>query len=239
MVDQRHLAVQRQRAACAIGRHQRAVAAAHPPVDLGVLIGVHVEDRDPVEFGAVDVGRYSIDHRIPAVAGLQIKIRGGVTAGPPGLVGGILGAVIKRIECGDEFGAQRRREGLMHGLLAPRRPCLVDFEMQPFGDRDERIFVGRMQPAAAEVEGDVGAGLDGVAAPADAVARFQHDNREAGVCQRVRGAEAGGARADDGDIDFGGEGHASLISSSCPAFPGTHVLRLQYPKRKWPGQARP
>jgi hypothetical protein len=38
--------------------------------------------------------------------------------------------------------------------------------------------------------------------PADAVARFQHDHREAGIFQRPRRAEACGARADNGDIDF-------------------------------------
>jgi hypothetical protein len=45
-------------------------------------------------------------------------------------------------------------------------------------------------------------------ASANAVARFQHDCRETGVFQRMRGAEARGARTDDGDIDFGREGHA-------------------------------
>jgi hypothetical protein len=75
------------------------------------------------------------------------------------------------------------------------------------GDFDERILVGRMQPAATDVEGDIRCGHDGVAAPTDAAARFQHDHREAGIFQRPRSAEACGARADDGDIDFGGEGH--------------------------------
>src|ERR1700674_21317 len=64
-----------------------------------------------------------------------------------------------------------------------------------------------MQPAAADVEGDIRRRHDGVAATADAVARFQHDYREAGVFQRPRRAEACGAGADDGDIDFGGGGH--------------------------------
>ncbi len=54
-----------------------------------------------------------------------------------------------------------------------------------------------------------GAAMNGVAASADAVARFQHDDGKAGVLQRVRRAEPGGAGADDGDIDFGGEGHGS------------------------------
>jgi hypothetical protein len=46
-----------------------------------------------------------------------------------------------------------------------------------------------------------------VRASADAIARFQHDDGQAGILQRMRGAEAGGAGADDGDIDGGGEGH--------------------------------
>ncbi len=58
-----------------------------------------------------------------------------------------------------------------------------------------------MQPAAADVEGDVRRGHDGVRPAADAVARFQHDDGEAGILQRIGGAEAGGAGADDGDID--------------------------------------
>ena len=58
-----------------------------------------------------------------------------------------------------------------------------------------------MQPAAADVEGDVRRGHDGVRPAADAVARFQHEDGEAGILQRVRGAEAGGTGADDGDID--------------------------------------
>jgi hypothetical protein len=36
---------------------------------------------------------------------------------------------------------------------------------------------------------------------ADAVARFQHEDGETGIFQRVRGAKARGAGADDGDID--------------------------------------
>ena len=60
------------------------------------------------------------------------------------------------------------------------------------------------QPTSKMISGD---GHDGVAAAADAVARFQHDDREAGIFQRARSAEAGSAGADDGDIDFGGEGH--------------------------------
>ena len=76
-----------------------------------------------------------------------------------------------------------------------------------------------MQPAAADVEGDVGRGLDGMRPPADAVARLQHDDGEAGILQRIRGAKAGGARADDGNIDGGGEGATCPASSTIVAAP--------------------
>ena len=107
----------------------------------------------------------------------------------------------------NELGTLFLREDVAKGLLAPRRVALVDFKVELLGDLDEGILVRRMQPAAADVEDDVGRGHDGVAAAADALARLQHDHRERGVLQRVRGAEARGARADDGDIDFGREGH--------------------------------
>jgi hypothetical protein len=38
--------------------------------------------------------------------------------------------------------------------------------------------------------------------PADAVARFQHEYREAGIFQGPCRTEARGAGADNGDIDF-------------------------------------
>jgi hypothetical protein len=60
----------------------------------------------------------------------------------------------------------------------------------------------------------IGRGHDGVAAAAGAVARFQHDEGEAGIFQRMRGAEACGTRADDGDVDGGGEGSHALGSST-------------------------
>jgi hypothetical protein len=58
-----------------------------------------------------------------------------------------------------------------------------------------------MQPAATDVEGDVRRGRDGVRPAADTVARLQHEDGKAGILQRIRGAKAGSAGADDGDID--------------------------------------
>jgi len=94
------------------------------------------------------------------------------------------------------------RKRVANRPLAPGGQVLVDLEIQLFGDFDKRILVGRMQPAATDVEGDVRRHLDGMRPPADAVARLQQDHRETGIFQRPGRAEACGARADDGDIDF-------------------------------------
>ena len=94
--------------------------------------------------------------------------------------------------CGNALPYARSRQGGKF-LLISKLSC--------FGDFDEGVLVRRMQPAAADVEGDVGRRLDRMRPPADAVARFQHDGGEAGVLQRIRGAEARGAGADDGDVD--------------------------------------
>jgi hypothetical protein len=45
-----------------------------------------------------------------------------------------------------------------------------------------------------------------MAASADTLARFQHDEGETGMLQCPRRTEASGAGTDDGDIDFGDQG---------------------------------
>src|ERR1700743_670954 len=78
--------LQRQRTPRAIDPDQPAIAAADPPIDLGVLIGLHVEQRNLVEFATIDVGRDRIDHRIPAVAGFGVGIGRSVVAPRFGLL---------------------------------------------------------------------------------------------------------------------------------------------------------
>ncbi len=88
---------------------------------------------------------------------------------------GLLGAIVKRVQCANEIVALLLRKGLAIGALAPGRQVLVEFEAKLLGNCNEGVLVGRMQPAAADVEHDVGRGQDGMRPPADAVARFQHD----------------------------------------------------------------
>ena len=154
-----------------------------------------------IELAAIDVARKRIDHRVPAVAGFEIVARRFIVAALDRLPGSFLGAVIERVERFDKIHPLGERKAGVKALLAPGRAGLVDFEIQVFGDADEPVLIGRMQPAAAEVEGDIRCGHDGMGAAAEPVARFENDDREAGMLQRMRGTEAGGAGADDGDID--------------------------------------
>ena len=209
MIDQHHLGVQRKRAGRAIGCYQRTVTAAHPPVDLAVIVSVHIENRNLVQLAAVHIGRDRVDHRVPSVSRLEIIAGRAVAAGFRRL----RRAIVESVQRGDEVGALLGRKSSVKSLLAPRRTGFVHFEIQLLGDFDERILVRRMQPPATEVKGDIRRCHDGVAASADAVARFEHDDREAGIFQRPRRAEACGARTDDGDIDFGGEGHERRMAN--------------------------
>src|ERR1700732_527050 len=82
------------------------------------------------------------------------------------------------VERADEIGAFFRRKGLVDGdTVAPWRQRLVDLEIKLAGDLHERIVVGGVQPAAAEIEGNARRRRDGVAASTGAVARFQDDER--------------------------------------------------------------
>src|SRR6202000_1783414 len=120
------------------------------------------------ELTAVYIGRDRIDHRIPAIAGLQIKITGGVTA----VFGRRFDALKEGVERLDEFVTLGLRKHIAEGPLAPGRQAPVDFEIQLRGDVDEGILVRRMQPAAADIEDDVRRGLHGPAAAAETVPRF-------------------------------------------------------------------
>ncbi len=120
---------------------------------------------------------------------------------------GIVRAVEEVVHRGDEFLTLGARETGIEGLLLPRRAMFVDREAELLRNRHERILVGGMQPAAADIEHHVIGERQGLRAPADPLARFQYQRRMSAVLQRMRGTKPRRARADDGDVDVRGEGH--------------------------------
>ena len=75
-----------------------------------------------------------------------------------------------------------------------RLPCVAR-------DLRQRIAIGGMQPAAAEVE-RVTAGLMRPGAAAEPVARFEQQARHAGIGELARRADTGRAAADHDDFGF-------------------------------------
>src|SRR5205807_10217170 len=103
----------------AIGGNQRAVAAADAPVEVGILIGLHIENGDGIELAAIDVGRDGIDHRVPAVAGLKKQAGGNIAAALLGLDRGLPGAIVECIQSADKIVTVILRERLAIGAVAP------------------------------------------------------------------------------------------------------------------------
>ena len=86
----------------------------------------------------------------------------------------------------------------------PVRPAVIKLEAVLLGQRRENVAVGRMQPLAAEVERQPVL-FDRPGAPAGALARLQHQHRDAGrLGQSPPRGDPGGAGADHRDIDLGG-----------------------------------
>jgi hypothetical protein len=70
--------------------------------------------------------------------------------------------------------------------------------LRPF---DEGVLAPNGQPAASTPEGDVGAACIVSRSPPNSAAGFSTMTERPEFLQRIRGAEAGGARADDGNVD--------------------------------------
>ena len=76
-------------------------------------------------------------------------------------------------------------------------------EPQFLRDRRQRVGIGRVQPGRPEVVGLAEQRRIGDGAASNAVARFDDDDRIAGLTQRRRRREAGHTGADDDNIGIG------------------------------------
>ncbi len=70
-------------------------------------------------------------------------------------------------------------------------------------DGGEGVLLRRVEPVRAAIEGQSECRPIRIGAPADAVVRFQHDDRLAGALQRQPRGKACSARTDDSDVVVG------------------------------------
>ncbi len=79
---------------------------------------------------------------------------------------------------------------------------LIEGEARGAGDRRPGIAVGRMQPFAAEIDATAERGRQRPGAAADTLARFENEERDAGLGQAPSGGDPGRAGAHHDDIDL-------------------------------------
>jgi len=143
------------------------------------------------------VSRDRIDHRVPAIARLEIKTGSAVRGRLLRLLGAIVEASSALMNSARCF-----RRKISPKLCSPQGGWLLSsLKFSCSAIATKGVLVGRVQPAAADVEEDIGRGQNGVGAAATR-SRASSTMAESRIFQRMRGAEARGARADDGDIDW-------------------------------------
>src|SRR5581483_10249478 len=90
---------------------------------------------------------------------------------------GFFQPVEKFVEGAKEVGAFLGWKRVTNGrAVATRRQRAVTLETELIGDFDEGVAIRRVQPAAADVEGNLWRSHDSVAASADTVARFEDND---------------------------------------------------------------
>ena len=199
MVDPRHRRLSRHRQSFGKSREQTAVALVEPPIGATVLVADTVADRHQVELGAVCPAARRLEQLIPPSARFEDHRE----------------RTVLRLHC--RFTARHalrlaQRNPFLLGLdglataAQPGRPfgrAAMHGEAEALGDRRQRVAVGRMKPFGAAIERKSGR-RDRVDAPADPVARFEHQHRHpAGFQQAPCRSDPGGTGADHRDIDIG------------------------------------
>ena len=126
----------------------RPVALDHAPVHAAVVVALEIPRREPVELGAADIAADRGDELVPATVRRE-KGRGRD-------VGRVLGERIEPLvevpQRVEEGSLLRQRKPDRRRRPLPRRRRFVDRATLRHGDRVPGIAVGRMQPAAAEIE---------------------------------------------------------------------------------------
>jgi hypothetical protein len=147
VIDAPHRAGEQDRHAGGVGGDRRAVALEHPPVDAAVVVTTEITGRDPLEVRPADIGADRVDQAVPAAERLE-KGRGRNVVAVGERIEPLL-ELLQRVEKGALL-RQRETDGCR--ASPPRRRRLVDRAALCLGDTRPGIAVGRVQPAAAEVD---------------------------------------------------------------------------------------
>ena len=226
VVDPLHRTAEHDRQARAVTRDHRPIAADHTIVHAGVIVAPEIARRHPIELRPVDVGADRIDQIIPAAARLE-KCRGWA----------IRCSLGQRAEPLVEFLERPQKVALLLDRKAdrkrkppPGRRRRVDRAACSLGDLPPGIAVGRVQPAAAEIERKLRSVADRPRPPAEPQPCLDDETLDAGVNEPPAGRDTGGAAADNHNLGLAaghssdwnafGRGDRARLAARCPPAQG-------------------
>src|SRR5262245_45016304 len=128
--------------------NRRPVALDHPPVDATVVVATDIPRRDPIELRPVRVRADRIDPGIPLAARLEKRRGRNVRL----LLGAGMKLLVEFLQRLQKAGLLRERKADRSRTPRPRRRRLVDQTALCLGNVSPGIAIGRMQPAAAEID---------------------------------------------------------------------------------------
>ena len=177
-----------------------------------------------IELAAVDVGRDRIDHRIPAIAGLET---GAARRGRPRLSSRLVRRGRRIVQRADEVGAVLLRKRLAIGALAPGRQSLVDLEIRACSAILTKEFwsaeCSQPQPTSKVTSG---AAMMVCARPPTRSRASSTITERPESFSAFAAPRPGSAGADDRDVDIGGERIHAGGSSTFIAAPEVGRCRI-------------
>src|SRR5262245_30869513 len=185
-----------------MGGDHRSVALHNPPVHAAIGIVFEVPSRDPIKLRSADVSVDGVDQGVPAAVRLE-KRRGC----------DVRLALGKRVEPLIKFSLGLEKSVLLRKGKSDRsrtshpwRRRLVDRAALHLGDFSPGIAVGRMQPAAAEIDWKFR--VDGPSPSAKPRPRLDEETIESRVCDAPGGGDACRATTNDYNFRIAAAGHA-------------------------------
>src|SRR6476646_9914179 len=176
-----------------MGGDHRAVTLDNAPIHPAVVVAAEIKRRHPFEFSPADIGAGGADEVIPA--SVRIEQCGGRDV--PRLLRRqayapkkFLARILKRGLLGQGKSDRGRRPH-------PGRRRAVDRTALRLGNLTPGIAIGRMQPAAAEIDRTSRIVANRPGASAEALARFDQQTTDTGVLQSPARGHTGRATPDN------------------------------------------
>ena len=198
IVDAAHRTIQCGRHGGAVLADQRAVAVEDAIIDAGIVVAVEILHREAIEIDTADIGADGVDKPVPAVSRFEQCRSRDIFF----LLRRAFHTHKERRDCSLKRVLLDTRKSYFESRPLPGRYGLVDCQAKFLGNGDPRIAIGRVQPAAAQIERKAGLIDHGPGPAAEPRSRFDQETIDRGRAKPPGRGNAGGAAADHHDLDI-------------------------------------